>query len=163
MWDILSQYQPDGSIIIVLRFKNIVMAIFTIPMSILKPMSIRYKDANKGGKVSMVECDVHKTFTENIPMWAFRTTYPEGQDYIIYRIYNEIHMKFTCYLYNDGSLKVSCPTKMRRIPLDENGKPIHDNPKPEIIEIPRQEEKFADFNEVIENAKSDVKVRRNSA
>lgn len=163
MWDILSQYQPDKSIVVVLRFKNVVMAIFTIPASIAKPMSILYKDAKKGGKPSMVECDVHKTYGENIPMWAFRTTYPEDKDYIIYRIYNEIHTKFTCYLYDDGHLKVSCPTKMRRIPLDENGKPIHDDPKPEIIEIPRQEEKFADFNEVIENAKSDFKVRRNSA
>lgn len=163
MWDILSQHQPDGSIIIVLRFNNVAMAIFTIPASIAKPMSILYKDAKKGGKPSMVECDVHKTYTENIPMWAFRTTYPEGKDYIIYRIYNEIHMKFTCYLFNDGRIKVICPTKMRRIPLDENGNPIYDAPKANVIEIPRQEEKIPNLADVVKDINENVKLRRNSA
>ena len=164
LWDIMTVRNEDGSFTVVIRFAGVVMVIFTVPIQVGKALSIRYKDAKKGGKGSMVECDVHKTYTENIPMWTFRTMYPKDKDYIVFMLYNEVHVKFTCKLYNDGHLVVSCPTKMRRVPLDENGKPIKEaNPKPEIIEIPRQEEKFVDFNEVIENAKSDVKIRRNSA
>ncbi len=165
LWDIMTARNEDGSFTVVIRFAGVVMIIFTVPIKVGSPLIIKYKNARLNGKVCMVECDVHKTFTENIPMWAFRTTYPKDQDYIIFRIYNEVHVKFTCRLYNDGHLVVSCPSKVRRIPLDEHGNPIRETipPKPQIIEIPRQEEKFNDFKEVIETAKEEVKVRRNSA
>ena len=167
LWDIMTVKNEDGSFTVVIRFAGVVMIIFTVPIQVGKALSIRYKDAKKGGKVSMVECDVHKTYTENIPMWTFRTMYPKDKDYIVFMLYNEVHIKFTCKLYNDGHLVVSCPTKMRRIPLDENGKPINETPKMQVIEIRQQdeEEKFADFNDVIETAKenADIKIRRNSA
>ena len=163
LWDIMTVRNEDGSFTVVIRFAGVVMAIFTVPIQVGKVLSIRYNDAKKGGKVSLVECDVHKIYTENIPMWTFRTMYPKDKDYIVFMLYNEVHVKFTCKLYNDGHLIVSCPTKMRRVPLDENGKRIYDAPKPRIIEIPRNEEKIANFNEVIENVKSEIKVRRNSA
>ena len=161
-WDVLTQCYSNKSIIKVLRFNGVSKLMFTIPQETTKPLVIRYRDANNGGTVSCVECDVHKTYTENIPMWAFRITFPEGEDYIIYRIYNEIHTTFTCNLYDDGRFRVSCPKKMRKVPLDENGKPICDT-KMQVIEIPREEEKFNDFKEVIETAKEEIKVRRNSA
>ena len=161
-WDILTQCYPSGSIIKVLRFNGDARVLFTIPQKPDKPLVIRYRDGKNGGKISCVECDVHKTYTENVPMWAFRTTFPEGENYIIYRIYNEIHMKFTCQLYDDGSFKIACPTKMRRVPLDENGNQVNNTPKVHVIEILRQEEKFTNINDAIETAK-EIKVRRNSA
>ena len=165
LWDILTVKNEDGSFTVVIRFAGVIMIIFTVPIKVGMPLTIKYKNGLLGGKVCMVECDVHKTFTENIPMWAFRTTYPKDQDYIIFRIYNEVHVKFTCKLFNDGHLTVSCPSKVRNIPLDEHGNPIKEQtpPKPRIIEIPRQEEKFAAYQEVIESAKEEIKVRRNSA
>jgi len=164
LWDIMTARNEDGSFTVVIRFAGVVMIIFTVPIQIGKALSIRYKNAQKGGRVSMVECDVHKTYTENIPMWTFRTMYPKDKDYIVFMLYNEVNIKFTCKLYNDGHLVVSCPTKMRKVPLDDSGNPIKEvNPKPEIIEIPRQEEKIPNFADVVKNINEDVKLRRNSA
>ena len=160
MWDVVEKKLDDGSTTIGLYWKGITMAIFTLPKSMDLPMSILYKDATKNGKLNMVECRVHKTFTERIPPWASRITYPVEKDYIIYRIYNEIAIKFTVILYNNGTLRVKCPTKMTRVPLDDKGHPIRKDIR--IIALSEQgEEEFQPLQKSIESA--DIKVRRKSA
>ena len=159
MWDIINRRQEDGTTKVAIRIpeRNSTMAIITIPEKIDMPLSVIYKDAKKDGKPSMVECDVHRIY-KNVPMWTFQTTYGVGDDkHIVYRIYNETHVKFTIHLFNDGTMRASCPTKIRRVPLDENGKPIRNEQPPKIIPVAPKEE-FPEFKSVIEKAE-EVKVR----
>ena len=161
MWTIQEKTNRDGSLGIMHIWDDRTMSIYTVPKEEGKPITVIYRDAKKNGKASMVECEciANKIFGKHIPLTCIQTSYPKDKDYIIYRIHIEIYPVITAYLYNDGRMRVSCTKRWKRIPLDENGKPIRE---PKIFAVPKEEEeKFEDFSDAIEAA--DVKVRRNSA
>ena len=162
MWTIQEKTNTDGTIGILYKWNDSTMAIYTIPKTEGKSLSVVYRDANKNGKASMVECEciLNKNFGEHIPLTCLQTSYPKDKDYIVHRIHVEIYPVITGYLYNDGRMKISCTKRWKRIPLDESGKPIRE---PKIFLIPKteEEEQFENFNDAVEAA--EVKVRRNTA
>lgn len=113
MWDVANRHDNEAKInIITFAYKGIVKAALAVPYDVSKKMILVYTD-KKTGKIIKGECSVHKTYSQKIPMWTYRTTY--NKDKILYRVYNEIHLSFSFHLFNDGELKIIRPSKIRRV------------------------------------------------
>ena len=113
MWDVANRHDNEAKMnIITFAYKGIVKAALAVPYDVSKKMILAYTD-KKTGKIIRGECSVHKTYSQKIPMWTYRTTY--NKDKILYRVYNEIHLSFSFNLFNDGELKIIRPSKIRRM------------------------------------------------
>ncbi len=113
MWEVTNRHDDAANLnIITFAYRSRVRAAIVIPYDVSKKLTIVYPD-KKTGKILKGECSVHKTYTQKIPMWTYRTTYHD--DKILYRIYNEIHLSFSFHMFNDGQLKIVRPSKIRRI------------------------------------------------